>query len=220
MAILLLCIHLLAGNTSYYVTTNNDTVWGTGIWPTPGFDGQTSIMFVDVDSNLLELKPDTVTFVVILKSGYREVFKSTKTDMWGQLFLHQVLIGDVAVLWGYDFITGSSPSSTSWNNTTSNTNGVLPAVSISHDNVSKLLMADPYPTYTRSIGFAGFMYYLQKDNRKVTHLYDINFKKQMRKYFEGNNEVLEKLQSGKLKYSNMGTFLGSYYYAIEDKGKY
>jgi hypothetical protein len=220
MATLLPCIYLLAGNTSYYVTTNNDTVWGTGIWPKPGFDGQTSIMFVDGDSNLRELKPDTVLFVIIEKPGFHEVFKSTKTDMWGRLFLHQIIIGDVAVLWGFDFIATPLKPLASWYSTTYSDKGYATTTE-TQVYVAQKLMENPFPNYNNILSSpTDFIYYLQKNEEKVSRLYDINFKKLISKYFAGNSDVLELLQSGKLKYSNMGTFLGSYYYAVEDKRKY
>lgn len=210
LAILLSVSFLFAGNNSYYVNTDNDTIWGEGIWPKPGFDGQLSIMFVDADSNLLELKPDTVSFVVIEKGNHHEVFKSTKTGLWGQLFLHQVVIGDVAVLWGYDFVAGSVRSSTNWENRRLD-GGALPTISRSHGNIMKALMEDPYPSYSRAENAVGdIMYYLQKESGKAARLYDINFKKQMSKYFAQNTQVLLQLKNQTLTYSKMGSFLSDF----------
>ncbi|MFM2305538.1 MAG: hypothetical protein RLZZ367_207 [Bacteroidota bacterium] len=219
-AILLSVSFLFAGNSSYYVNTDNDTIWGTGIWPKVGFDAQRSIMFVDADSNLLELNPDTIQFVVIEKSGHREVFKSTKTDIWGRLFLHQVIVGNVTVLWGYDFNGGSVLPTNSWNNR-GLSGGPLPSISPSHDNISRALMTDPYPTYNGGgISVSSIMYYLQKDGGKVTHLYDITFKRQMSKFFADNEDVIKKLHNGDLKYSGMESFLATYDYSYKEKDRF
>lgn len=220
MAILLPFIYLQAGNSSYYVTTNNDTVWGVGLWPRPGFDGQTSIMFVDVDSNLLELKPDTVFFVVIEKDNAHEVFKSTKTDLWGYLFLHQIVIDDVAVLWGYDFVvTTPKPMATEHTSTTFNGKTFTTMTTIeSHFYITEKLKSDPFPGYVDEYTVeTSFMYYLQKGNQKAKRVYDINFRKQMSKYFAGNAILMETIKNGKLKYTNMGWFLSKHYFIPKER---